>query len=83
MKLYKDKLLYIIYFSMFSLLVMLLVIRSSRFKKSTHHTMVKINKLEVIKHSYDDPQDFAERKDLTANQKDYYEYLYQKSYDGK
>jgi len=55
-------------------LLVLLTFKSGDNKEFNH-----LDKIEVIKHTYDEPKDFVERKNLSKPQKDYYEYLYNKT----
>lgn len=71
---HRNVMLHTLYFLFFMVLLVLLTFKSGDDKEFNH-----LDKIEVIKHTYDEPKDFVERKDLSKPQKDYYEYLYNKT----
>lgn len=56
--------------------LLLFIIKSMSIKKHVYDIPTDT---ETIEHNYIEPEDYAENKNLSKGQKEYYEYLYKKS----
>jgi hypothetical protein len=63
-------------FVVYTALFLLFVIKTMHIRKPALH---KPTPKEVIQHSFDEPKDYVEDKQLPESKREYYEYLYHKS----